>query len=119
MIDAILLFSGATVYGPWFSRNADMLRVAAECVARNGATLVVDLVTKDADDTGDGTDVDTGTDITLNTPGMVTGEWRSKAGQAGVEHLLRFRYTVTGANATDWILFRMLPPCWFDAVQEP
>lgn len=118
MIDATLLFNGTIVYSPWFPRQADMLRVTAECVAVNGATLVVKLYTKNNVDVGDGDNVDSGTNITLTAAGdRIVAEWKTVGGQEGVEQLLRFQFTVTGENPTDWILFRVLPASWFDAVK--
>lgn len=121
MIDATLLFAGGsdiTVYSPWFPRRADMLRVVAECVAVSGATLTIDLFTKDTQETGDGTAVNTGVSISLSAVGRSAAtEWKTVSGQEGVQQLLRFRYTVTaGGGANDWILFRLLPAVWFDAV---
>lgn len=117
MIDATLLFDGSTVYSPWFPRQADMLRVVAECVALNGAALTITLYTKNSDETGDGANVDTAVSITLNTIGRnAPAEWRTISGQEGVQQLLRFRYEIAGGSPNDWILFRLLPAVWFDSV---
>jgi hypothetical protein len=115
MIDATLLFKGVTVYSPWFPRQADMLRVVAECVAQNGATLTISLYTKSEEQTGDGLPVDENTTIVLASPVRNLAEWKTVASQEGVRQLLRFRYVVTGSNNNDWILFRLLPAVWFDA----
>lgn len=34
----------------------------------------------------------------------------------GLLELVRYRFECSGSNDTDWILFRMLPAVWFDAV---
>jgi hypothetical protein len=116
MIDATTLFKGTTIFSPWFPRQAGMLRVTAECVVVNGATLTVKLYTKNVGDVGDGDPVDEGTSITLSAAGRSTAEWRTVESEEGVLELLRFQYVVTGSVATNWILFRLLPPIWFDAV---
>lgn len=120
MIDATLAFHGMSVFSPWFPRAADMLRVAAECVAVNSAEVEIELYTKNAEETGDGDLVDGTVSITLDTAGQrTTAEWKTMPGQdEGVEQLLRFRYVVTGATpaGNEWILFRLLPAVWFDAV---
>jgi len=120
MIDATLLFAQSEtdhIYSPWFPRQADMLRVVAECVAVNGAALVVKLYTKSLSDPGDGDPVNTSVSIELNAVGRSAAtEWKTVSGQEGVQQLLRFRYTVTGESSNNWILFRLLPAVWFDAV---
>jgi hypothetical protein len=117
MIDATLLFRSTTVLSPWFPRQADMLRVTAECSARNGATLTIKLYTKSIEETGDGANVDESTSIVLNSVARSTAEWKTVDGEEGVQQLLRFRYEVTGTAVSDWILFRLLPAVWFDAVK--
>ena len=119
MIDATLLFYGTTVFSPWFPRQADMLRVVAECVAVNNATLVISLYTKNVEDTGDGNPVNEAVEITLNSIGRSSvAEWKTVPPEDGVQQLLRFRYSVVGDEGApnDWILFRLLPAVWFDAV---
>ena len=119
MIDGTLLFKGTTVFSPWFPRQADMLRVTAECIAVNGATITIKLYTKNRADPGDGNQVDAGgggTVITLSAPGRSTAEFKYVPAQEGVEEMLRFQFAVTGTDATDWILYRLLPAVWFDAV---
>ena len=119
MIDATILLKGSTVFSPWFARQADLLRVTAECVAVNGATLTVKLYTKDGETPGDGAAVDAAVSIALSSVSRSTAEWKTAASQPGVLQLLRFQYTVTGSTNNDWILFRLLPPVWFDAVALP
>lgn len=116
MIDATLLFKGTTVFSPWFPRQADLLRVTAECVAVLGATITIELYTKKSEDTGDGDPVDDGVSIVLDAQGRETAEWKTVAEEVGVEQLLRFRYEVTGSEDYEWVLFRLLPAVWFDAL---
>jgi hypothetical protein len=117
MIDAMLLMNGTTVFSPWFPRQADMLRVVAECVAVEGVILEIELFAKNSSETGDGEPVEEGTSIILNAPGRSAAvEWRTMPSQEGVGQLLRFRYKVIAEESPGWILFRILPACWFDAV---
>ena len=117
MIDATFLFAGTVVYSPWFPRQADMLRVTAECVAVNNTSLEIELYTKNQEDTGDGEPVDDTVSITLSAAGRSTAEWKTVGGKEGVQQLLRFRYTVGTDPTNEWILFRLLPAVWFDAVK--
>ena len=116
MIDGTLLFAGTAVFSPWFPRQADMLRVMAECIALSGASVRIDLYTKNEEDTGDGSAVDDGVYLTLGSVGRSMAEWVTTVGDPGVLQLLRFKYTVTGEGSNDWSLFRLLPAVWFDAV---
>jgi hypothetical protein len=119
MIDATLLFHGMTVFSPWFPKQADMLRVVAECIALNAATLTIQLYTKNPEDPGDGDPVDETVEITLDSIGRsAPAEW-GPPGDEGVLGLLRFRYEVTGdtPDPNEWILFRLLPAVWFNAVK--
>lgn len=90
--------------------------ITPEVVAINGATLTIDLFTKNTEDAGDGTNADAGTSISVGGTGRITVEWTS--GTAILEELVRYRFTVTGSNVSDWVLFRILPPVWFDSVRS-
>jgi len=116
MIDATLLFSGMTVYSPWFPRQADMLRVTAECMALYNTSVTIELLTKNEEDTGNGDPVDESVTIVLDAVERVTAEWKTVVAQEGVRQLLRFRYNVGADPTNEWILFRLLPAVWFDAV---
>ena len=97
-----------------------MLRVTAECVAVNGATLHVKLYTKNAEDPGDGNPVDENVSIVLSAAGRSTAEWKTVANEEGVQQLLRFYFDADPGEEGEsdlWILFRLLPAVWFDAVQ--
>lgn len=125
MFDGQLLFPGAVpatgikIYGPWMPKGGDHVRITAECLQVDGATLKVELFTKNSEDSGDGTNADSGgvpTNITLNATGRTTTEWYS-TGTVTLKEMVRYRFTVTGAIQTDWILFRMLAPVWFNAAK--
>lgn len=122
MFDAQLLFPGAagaalSFYSPWFPRQADNLRVTVDVVGRVSSQLTVRVFTKNNEDTGDGTDADVGTSIVASATGRASAEWTS--GTAGLKEMVRYKYTVqsTGTGATDWVLFRMLSPVWFNTVK--
>lgn len=121
MFDSQLLFCGSVpatgilVYSPWFPRKGDSLRATAELVQVNGGTLKVEVFSKNTEDTGDGTNADAATNITLAATGRTTAEWTS--GTATLKELVRYRFKVTGTVVSDWVLFRMLSPVWFDTVK--
>ena len=125
MFDGQLLFPGSVpstgimVYSPWFPRQADHLRVSLEVVQINGATIKVEVFTKNSEDSGDGTNADSAgvpTNITANAVGRTTTEWYS-SGTIGLLEMVRYRFKVTGTSVSDWVLFRMLSPIWFNAVK--
>jgi len=88
---------------------------------RRGATGIVTTddsrIYQEQGDSGDGSDADGGTSIVASATGRSTAEWTS--GTAALRELVRYQYTVqsTGIGATDWVLFRMLAPVWFDTVK--
>jgi len=125
MFDAQLLFPGSVpstgikVYSPWFARQADSARVTLEVVQINGATIVVEVFTKNTEDDGDGLNADSAgapTKITANVVGRTTTEWLW-AGTISLKEMVRYRYTITGNEVSDWVLFRMVSPAWFDSVK--
>ena len=124
MFDAQLLFvggdpiTGIKVFSPWMPRRGDHMRATLEVAQIFGATIKVDVFTKNSEDTGDGTDADSvfATNIVSAAIGRTTQEWFS-AGTVGLKEMIRYRYTVTGTTTAHWVLFRMLPLVWFDAVK--
>jgi hypothetical protein len=119
MFEAQILNRGATIYSPWFPRQSDSARFTLEVVAVSGATMGVEVFTKRSDDGGDGVNADSAgspTKISASVVGRTTTEWLSR-GTVSLLELVRYKFTVTGTNAYDWVLFRMLPPVWFDSVQ--
>jgi hypothetical protein len=75
--------------------------------------LSVHLFHKAAEDAGDGTDVNGGITISASAVGRTTAtEW------SGLKDLVRYRFTLTsGGEEPSSLLFRMLPPSWFDSVK--
>ncbi len=111
MFQAQYLFSGASVFSPWMPRQGDDLRVTAELVDKATANLEVRVFHKNREDTTNGTDADASTTITLSSVGRADAEW------TGLEELVRYKFTSTGTTASHYVLFRILSPVWFDAVQ--
>jgi len=112
--EAVLLPSGASVFGPWLEREADNLRATADLIAKDGSNLTVRLYSKDQEDSGDGSEVSATRKITASTTGRKVQEWNPGAG-AGLKELVRYKFqcsTVEGG----WVLFRMLGPIWFDTL---
>jgi len=121
VFDAQLLFCGSVpatgimVYSPWIPRGGDSLRATVDIVQVNGATLKIEVFSKNSEDTGDGTNADAATNISSGATGRSTAEWTS--GTATLKELVRYRFKVTGATVSDWVLFRMLTPVWFNSVK--
>ncbi len=116
MFEAQLLMGqgseGTQVFSPWFPRQGDNARMTLEVVAISGATIKVEVFTKSSETDGDGSLAGTsGTDkIERTTAGRETYEW-----SGNLNELVRYKFTVTDAT-TKWVLFRMLPPVWFDTI---
>ncbi|MCB9914837.1 MAG: hypothetical protein H6828_06760 [Planctomycetes bacterium] len=97
----------APVYSAWMEREGDYLRASVEFLDGDGE-LTIEVVTKKYTDIGDGTVV-TGTSIFIDGEGNDTNEW------GDLKELVRYKMTA-GGGAGRWVLFRMLEPVWFDAV---
>ncbi len=114
MFDAQTLLVAAStieVFSPWFPRGGDTVRCVAEALSIAGGSapeLTVEVLTKKSDETGDGTAA-SGTPISLTAVGRSTIREFT-----GLEDMIRFRFTFESDNVA-WVIFRMLPPCWFDA----
>ncbi|MEZ6195167.1 MAG: hypothetical protein R3F20_05475 [Planctomycetota bacterium] len=113
MFQAQFLMNTATtsiiVYGPWMPRQGDNITFTLDLVgAKLTGNFVVELVTKNSEDTGAGTL--SGVTAVKSTAGQIDATAR------GVEELVRYRYTFSEAAAGDWALFRMLDPIWWDDV---
>ena len=112
---------GESVFSPWFPRQGDCIRATLDVIQLSNATLVVEVFTKNSEDTNDGDNADSGgtpTSITATGPGRSTQEWsRTVATTIGLEELVRYKFTIKSEDGSlAWVLFRMVPPAWFDAV---
>lgn len=97
------------------------MRATADLVAMYLHGLKVELFTKNEDDTGTGVLVSAATSITLTSVGRQTQEWSPATG-IGLQELVRYRFSLHVVtppfNLNAWVAFRMLGPCWFDAVRN-
>jgi len=108
------------VLSPWFPRGGDNVTLTLDLVELYGnPRLTVRAFTKNSEDPGDGTDADsvTPTMIAAGSPGQVSASWEGKVGE-----LVRYEFEIEHEDVTgapgDWVLFRMLPPVWFDDVHQ-
>ena len=114
MFQAQYLFEGTEVYSPWMPRGGDHMRASVDVIKMTGTgtqTLKIQVRTKKLEETSDdGTQV--GSDWDRTATGDATQEFN------GVNELVRyeFSYNTTGNASTDYVLFRMLDPVWYDAV---
>jgi hypothetical protein len=87
--------------------------IAIRPAITGSGSLSVHLFHKAAEDAGDGTDVNGAITISASAVGRTTATaW------GGLEDLVRYRFTLTpGGEEPSWLLFRMLPPNWFNSVK--
>ena len=113
MFQAQMLISQGTavktpVYSPWTERGGDYLRASVEFIDGTGE-LTIEVATKNHTDPGDGT-VISGTSIFIDGAGSETEQWTE------LKEMVRYKIT-TGGTSGKWVLFRILEPVWFDAVE--
>jgi hypothetical protein len=114
----VFLPTGAGVYSDWTDRIADNVICTLDVVEVSGMTLTVKLFSKNRDEVGDGTEVDSTRKITATTIGRKTQEWGSDTG-TGLKELVRVKAVTTSVAFSPSISFRMLGNCWFDSVRAP
>lgn len=105
--------SGARVYSPWFPKGGDNMLATVEIIAVNGTTptLTIEVFSKAKTTTGDGSIVGSATGVTALGRTTLTQF-------SGLNELVRYRFDPgLTAVAGNWILFRMLPPVFFDTVK--
>jgi hypothetical protein len=114
MFEGQLLFKGTSVYSPWFPRRGDVLRATGQLIdsTANG-TIEIHVYTKNSEDTTNGGDADATNHIDLSSG---TTEESKVWGPDELKELVRYKFIADGSAATDWVVFRMLPPSWSDAV---
>jgi hypothetical protein len=120
MFDAQVLIATGTaysVYGPWMPRGGDGITMAIDVVTDNFSSgdITVDLVTKKSEEAGNGTAI-SGQTLT-GTTGAVTEKTVAPNATQYLEDLVRYKFTVPAATAGNFVIFRMLPASWFDAVK--
>ena len=112
MFEAQLLIAKTAdykIYSPWFPRQGDNVTVTLERVEVDGGSLSAQAVTKNSEDAGNGTAI--GSVITVD--GTKSVDTTDVTGEA--KELVRYEFTMSG-DPGNWVLFRMLPPVWFDTV---
>lgn len=103
---------GSDVYSPWFARGSDNMIATVEIISMSGASptgLTVEVYTKAKASTGDGTPVG-------SSFGSTTTVGRYTATFTGLNELVRYKFK-PGTTDGKWVLFRMLPPSFFDTVK--
>lgn len=111
MFEAQLLIASSEptmVYSPWFPRQGDNAIFTLDLVDATG-TILVEVFSKNTEDTGDGGSALTPNSGSKSSPGRTSFEL-----SGNLKELVRYRFTVSGSG--NWVLFRMLPPVWFDTV---
>lgn len=124
MFEAQLLIAKETAYSvfsPWFPRGGESVIATLDVVAVDGAAnlLTVELYSKNSEQSGDGQDAEASTSIGSDaTPGRKAATWdaNDSSNPADILELVRYKFTISD-SAGKWVLFRMLPPVWFDAVK--
>jgi len=113
MFEAQYLLEGATVYGPWVARGGDNLLFTADLVSLSDGKLEVRVYHKALEDEGDG--------VSVGPTLVATAVGQSARITKGLKDLVRYQYksvsTAGSPTDIDRVLFRMLTPVWFDAVQ--
>jgi hypothetical protein len=123
MFEAQLLIAKSdetySVYSPWFPKGGDNAEFAIDMIEIENPVPVdfkVEVLTKNTEDTGNGTAIATPSAITTTTGITKFG----LDAESTIKELVRYRYTVyTQDPATlpmAWWLFRMLAPVWYDKV---
>jgi hypothetical protein len=103
------------VYSPWMSRGGDNVIFSLDLVDKSNDTLQVQVkaFTKNTEDLP-------GAETELSTSIATTGTDLKvfSAQQDGeAKEQVRFEFKLIGTfTATDWALFRMIQPIWFDTV---
>jgi hypothetical protein len=116
-----LVVNNSTVYlfSPWFPRGGDFATFAAEVTVIGGtaAKLTISAYHKNADDQGDGTDVDAASNIQFTATGRLSTTWpvQTSSTAKGFKQLVRYRYKFESTGVA-YITYRMMPPVWFDNV---
>jgi len=120
-----VFFKDDEVFTDWISRGGDGLILRAEAIDTNNNSmdLKVEPYTKNVEDTGVGTKIDSGgsswdlvIDGAAGKIGKIQEIIKVSTGTIGMKELIRFRITVVNAtNASDWLSMRVFPPIFFDA----
>jgi len=112
MFQAQYLLQGTTVYSPWMPRKGNTILFTCDLVARHEGRLEVRIFHKKEEDDGNGIQV--GGTISTTAIGQTVRQ------AVGLFDLVRYEFksvsTAGSPDTLDRVLFRMLSPVWFDAV---
>ena len=111
-----------TLYSPWMARGADygvfMIEIAKVSYSYEELTLSVQMIHKNSDQTGDGTNV--GSPLVIAMDLLVDQTLFYFEVTSGFKELVRYQFTVAfagGTSETNWVTFRALAPKWFANVR--
>lgn len=101
--------SAATYYTPWFPKAADNAIFTMEKILDtiSGTAVAVTVYTKNREDEG-------------SAPGSLVATFSTLSGNileakcTGLKDMVRFRITFTAASAGQGLIYRFLPPTWYD-----
>jgi hypothetical protein len=119
MFEAQLLIAknqadGYEVYSPWFPKGGDNAEFTIDMVEidnPNNITFGVEVLTKNSEDTGNGSVI---ASVSITTATGLTQF--SLTAESTVKELVRYRYAPDEDSNSPraWWLFRMLAPVWYD-----
>ena len=108
------------LFSPWFSRGGDYGLFTLEVIKMSTTSadliLTVQMVQKNTSVTGNGTNV--GSSFNRNGSHIASTPRITSDITAGFEELVRYKFTLSNASGsgTNWAVFRMLSPMWYDKV---
>ena len=107
-----VLTSGMSTRTPWFDRPADNAVFTYEIISNSGSgTIDVNVLHKNYEETGDGTDTSVTWSPATSAVGFHTGT------VTGLREQVRFEIAVTGDGAS--VLYRILPPTAYNTATTP
>lgn len=110
--------SATSVYSPWFARGGDhavfTLEVAAWSESSASTKLKIEAYHKAKEESGDGSAISESIEIPSNSASPRSSkDWASNT----FKDLVRFKITFTPSSGTQWAIYRILPPIWYDAAK--
>jgi hypothetical protein len=111
-----------TLYSPWFPRGGDHaifgLEVQAWSQSDPDTKLKIEVYHKKREESGDGALAGSASDK-IEIASNASEPWRSTRdwGSVGFYDLVRFKITFTADSSTQWAIFRILAPIWYDSVK--
>lgn len=125
MFEAQRLFQeDPDILSPWFPRGGDILIATLDTIDMTSPTtdlvLTVTLFTKNQEDSGEGASAGAVSIVRTSTEGAgrEDAEWVGDSLSPGLLELVRYKFALSGGDGKgDYVLFRMLPPVWADAVK--